>query len=103
MLASQWVIHRDPRWFDDPLAFRPDRWTPELRASLPRYAYFPFGAGPRICIGEPFAWMEGVLLLAAIAHRWRMLLVSGHPVTPRPKVTLRPAHGMRMTLRRAIP
>jgi cytochrome P450 len=103
MLASQWVIHRDPRWFDDPLAFRPDRWTPELRASLPRYAYFPFGAGPRICIGEPFAWMEGVLLLAAIAHRWRMRLVSGHPVTPRPKVTLRPAHGMRMTLRRAIP
>lgn len=103
MLASQWVIHRDPRWFEDPEAFRPDRWTPELRASLPRYAYFPFGAGPRICIGEPFAWMEGVLLVAAIARRWRMSLVPGHPVAAHPKVTLRPAHGMRMTLRRAIP
>ncbi len=58
MLASQWVIHRDPRWFDEPLEFRPERWTPETRVSLPRYAYFPFGAGPRICIGEPFAWMR---------------------------------------------
>lgn len=100
MLTSQWVVHRDPRWFDEPLEFRPERWTPEARASLPRYAYFPFGAGPRICIGEPFAWMEGALLLAAIARRWRMRLVPGHPVATQPKVTLRPAHGMRMTLQR---
>jgi len=100
MLTSQWVVHRDPRWFDEPLEFRPERWTPEARASLPRYAYFPFGAGPRICIGEPFAWMEGALLLAAMARRWRMRLVPGHPIATQPKVTLRPAHGMQMELER---
>jgi cytochrome P450 len=100
VLTSQWVVHRDPRWFEDPLEFRPERWTPQLRGALPRYAYFPFGAGPRICIGEPFAWMEGTLLLAAIARGWRMRLAPGHPIGFQPKVTLRPAHGMRMTLER---
>jgi cytochrome P450 len=100
VVTSQWVVHRDRRWYEDPLAFRPQRWTEEMRASLPRLAYFPFGAGPRICIGEPFAWMEGVLLLASIARRWRMRLVSGHPVAVSPQVTLRPKHGMRMSLQR---
>jgi cytochrome P450 len=71
-----------------------------MGAALPRYAYFPFGAGPRICIGEHFAWMEGRLLLAALARRWRLRLVPGHPVAVAPQVTLRPAHGMRMTLER---
>lgn len=103
LLTSQWVLHHDERWFPDPLAFLPERWTQEARASLPRHAYFPFGAGPRICIGEPFAWMEGVLLLATIARRWQMRLVPGHTVALQPKVTLRPRHGMRMTLERRAP
>jgi cytochrome P450 len=98
LVASQWVMHRDGRWFDEPLSFRPERWTDEFRASLPRNAYFPFGAGPRVCIGEPFAWMEGTLLLATLARRWRLRLVPGHPIGFAPQVTLRPAHGMRMTL-----
>jgi cytochrome P450 len=100
LVASQWVVHRDARWFEDPLSFRPDRWTDDFRASLPRNAYFPFGAGPRICIGEPFAWMEGQLLLATVARRWRFRLVPGHPIGIAPQVTLRPAHGMRMTVER---
>jgi cytochrome P450 len=100
VVASQWVIHRDPRWYEDPQAFRPERWTEDARSSLPRLAYFPFGAGPRICIGEPFAWMEGALLLATIARRWRMRMVPGHRIAVSPQVTLRPKHGMRMILER---
>jgi cytochrome P450 len=100
LVTSQWVIHRDDRWFEDASSFRPDRWSDDMRAALPRYAYFPFGAGPRICIGEHFAWMEGRLLLAALARRWRLRLVPDHPIAIAPQVTLRPAHGMRMTLER---
>jgi cytochrome P450 len=102
LVTSQWVIHRDGRWFEEALAFRPERWTEEFRASLPRNAYFPFGAGPRICIGEPFAWMEGTLLLATLARRWRLRLVLGHPIGFAPQVTLRPVHGIRMTLERRV-
>lgn len=93
-LVSPWLMHRDPRFWDEPLAFRPERW--EGRGERPRYAYFPFGAGPRVCIGEPFAWMEGVLLLATIARRWRFRRVHAHPVALRPLITLRPRYGMRM-------
>ena len=66
-------------------------------ATLPKFAYFPFGGGPRQCIGESFAWMELILLVATIAQRWRLQLVPGHPVVPEPLVTLRTKHGMRMT------
>ncbi len=97
-VVSQWVTHRDPRWWPDPLRFEPDRFTPEGEAARPRHAYFPFGAGTRMCIGERFAWMEGILVLAAIAQRRRLRLVSGHPVATLPLVTLRPRHGMRMTV-----
>jgi cytochrome P450 len=100
LVTSQWVVHRDERWFEDATTFCPERWTDEMRAALPRYAYFPFGGGPRICIGEPFAWMEGTLLLATLARRWRLRRVPGHPVAISPQVTLRPAHGIRMTLHR---
>ncbi|HEV7501383.1 MAG TPA: cytochrome P450, partial [Vicinamibacteria bacterium] len=62
----------------------------------PRFAYFPFGAGARSCIGEPFAWMEGVLLLATIGQRWRLRLQPGHPVAPKALMTLRPRYGMKM-------
>jgi cytochrome P450 len=95
VLTSQWVTHRDPRWWPEPERFRPERWG-EAPGDRPKFAYFPFGAGTRVCIGEQFAWMEGMLLLATIAQRWRLRLVPGHPVVPQAIITLRPRHGMRM-------
>jgi cytochrome P450 len=97
---AQWVVHRDPRWFDAPLEFRPERWTAEMQKRLPRYAYFPFGGGPRQCIGNNFALMEAQLLLATIAQKFRFSLVPGHPVIPQPSITLRPRHGIRAVLHR---
>jgi len=97
-LMSQWVMHRDPRYYDQPDRFRPDRWTPAFKTALPRFAYFPFGGGPRQCIGESFAWMELVLVVATIAQQWKLRLVPGHPVVPQPLVTLRTKHGMKMTV-----
>jgi len=99
VMMSQWVMHRDARFFAEPLKFDPERWTAEFKAALPKYAYFPFGGGPRQCIGEGFAWMELVLLVAAIAQRWRMELVTGQEVEPEPVVTLRPRNGVRVILR----
>ena len=96
IVMSQWIVHRDARHYPDPERFDPDRWTPEFKTTLPRFAYFPFGGGPRQCIGESFAWMELVLLVATIAQRWRFELAPGHPVEPRAAVTLRPKHGMKM-------
>src|SRR6185295_12448167 len=90
ILMSPWVMHRDPRYFTAPLSFNPERWANDVIDSRPRYSYFPFGGGPRICIGESFAWTEGVLLLATIAQRWRLRLVPDHAVRPYPLVTLRP-------------
>ncbi len=98
VLMSQYVMHRDPGYFAEPLKFNPDRWTPEARESRPQFSYFPFGGGPRRCIGEGFAWMEGILLIATIARHWQMRLVPNHPVAIKPVITLRPKHGMRMTL-----
>jgi len=124
VLMSQYILHRDPRYWHQPLAFLPERFSVEQQsvgagrapsganspatstayipviksAGVPRFCYFPFGAGPRQCIGESFAWMEGILTLAAIAQRWRLRLVPGHPVEPQPLITLRPKYGMKMTL-----
>jgi len=98
VLMSQFVMHRDPRYFADPLKFDPDRWTTEARESRPQFSYFPFGGGPRRCIGEGFAWMEGILLIATIARQWQMRLVPNHPVVLKPVITLRPKYGMRMTV-----
>jgi cytochrome P450 len=95
VLTSPYVMHRDARWFPDPLAFKPERWETE-DPSRPKFAYFPFGGGTRVCIGERFAWMEGVLTLATLAHRWRFRLVEGHPVDTHARITLRARHGMRM-------
>ena len=97
VLASQWVMHRDPRYFDEPDSFRPERWLDGLAGRLPAGAYFPFGDGPRRCIGQSFALMESALVLAAVAQRFQFRLVPGHPVVPEPLVTLRPRHGIRMT------
>ena len=96
LALSPYVVHRDPRFWPDPLRFDPERFTPEAKAARPRFAYFPFGAGARSCIGEPFAWMEGVLLLATIGQRWRLRLQPGHPVEPKALMTLRPRYGMKM-------
>jgi cytochrome P450 len=98
LVMSQWVVQRDARWFEAPSAFRPERWENDLAKRLPRYAYFPFGGGPRLCIGNTFAMMEATLLLATIAQRFRFALAPGEPVTPMLSVTLRPARGIRMRL-----
>ncbi|HEY6935657.1 MAG TPA: cytochrome P450 [Terriglobales bacterium] len=98
VLMSQYVLHRDERYFPDPLRFDPGRFTPEAKAKRPKLAYFPFGAGPRQCIGESFAWMEGVLALATIGQKWKLRLVPGQKVEPQPLITLRPKHGLRMIL-----
>jgi cytochrome P450 len=95
-IAPTWVVHRDRRWFEEPEAFRPERWAGDLTQRLPRFAYFPFGGGPRQCIGNSFAQMEAVLLLAAIAQRFRLSLVPGQRITPTPYITLRPEPGIRM-------
>jgi len=98
VLVSQWVMHHDPRYFPDPFKFDPERWTAEAREARPKFSYFPFGGGPRVCIGEQFAWMEGALLIATIAQQWRMRLASDQIVEPRAMITLRPKHGMRMVV-----
>ena len=96
---SQYIIQRDPANFSDPLRFDPDRFTPDQKAARPRFAYFPFGGGGRQCIGEAFAWMEGVLVLATIAQKWRLEFVPGQQVGLQPKITLRPKYPMMMTAR----
>lgn len=98
VLMSQYVMHRDERYFPDPSRFDPDRWTEVARSSRPQFSYFPFGGGPRRCIGESFAWMEGVLLLATVAQQWQMRLAPNQVVALRPVITLRPKHGMKMVL-----
>ncbi len=89
VLASQWVIHRDPRWFPEPLAYRPERWTDDFRAGLPRFAYFPFGGGARSCIGENFAWTEMVLIMATLIRKWRLSMTpEAADAQPYPKISL---------------
>jgi cytochrome P450 len=98
LVMSPYIMQRDARYYAAPERFDPDRWTPEFKASLPKFAYFPFGGGPRQCIGESFAWMELILLVATIAQKWDLRLVPGHPVELQPLITLRAKHGMRMTV-----
>jgi len=100
VLLSQYVMHHNERYYDDPFKFDPERWTDEARAARPRHSYFPFGSGPRLCIGEQFAWMEGILIIATLAQVWRMRLVPDHPVKMQPLITLRPRYGMKMILER---
>ena len=100
VIVPTWVVHRDRRWFDEPDAFRPERWEGGLAQRLPRYAYFPFGGGPRQCIGNGFAMMEAILVVAAIAKRFRLSLVPGQHITPTPYVTVRPEPGPRVRLAR---
>ncbi len=94
VLMSQWLLHRDARWFDEPERFRPDRWADGLAKRLPKFAYFPFGGGPRQCIGNSFALMEAELVLATLAQRCRLTLAEGPPVLPLPGLTLKPSRGI---------
>jgi cytochrome P450 len=100
VLVSQYLLHRDARFWDRADQFWPERWLAKDAATRHRYAYFPFGAGPRICIGEQFAWMEGALVLATISRCWRFERQPGHVVALQPIVTLRPRHGLLMTSHR---
>jgi cytochrome P450 len=95
---SQYIMGRDPQYFPDPLRFDPSRFTPEAKAARSKFAYFPFGAGNRQCIGESFAWMEGVFSIATIASRWRMRYLDPAPPTPQAKITLRPRDPLRVQL-----
>jgi cytochrome P450 len=95
-ILSPYVMHRHPRYYPDPERFDPERFTPEAKQSRPKFAYFPFGGGPRVCIGERFAWMEGVLVLATILQNWRFELVPGQIIEPHPQITLRTRYGIRM-------
>jgi cytochrome P450 len=98
VVMSQWVMHRDPRFFENPEFFNPDRWSEEFTERLPRFAYFPFGGGPRVCIGSSFAMMEATLLVISILQRFHFSLVPGCEVTPVTSITLRPKNGVRVLL-----
>lgn len=100
VLLSQYVMHRDSRYFPDPSRFDPERWMTTAREARPQFSYFPFGGGARRCIGEGFARTAGILLLATLAGAWRLRLVSEHDVEMQPILTLRPKHGIRMTVQR---
>ncbi|MCS6825201.1 MAG: cytochrome P450 [Caldilinea sp.] len=99
VLISPYVTHRLEHLWPEPERFEPDRFAPEEEHLRPKFAYFPFGGGPRRCIGEPFAWMEGQLLLAAIAHRYQLQVAPGYVAELDPQITLRPRHGMPVILK----
>jgi cytochrome P450 len=99
VVMSQWVVHRDPDLWPEPLRFDPERFEPARKAARHRFTYFPFGGGPRVCIGDGFAWLAGTLLVATIAQRWRLELVPGQQVLPLPRVTLRLRNGLKLVAR----
>ena len=98
ILMSQYVMHRNPLFFPEPNTFYPDRWTDEFKKNLPRFSYFPFGGGIRSCVGEPFAWMETILITAIINRLWKMNSIPSNKVVLKPLATLRPKYGMRMKI-----
>jgi len=100
VLMSQWVNHRDPEYFPDPEAFRPERWENGLAKRIPKFAYYPFGGGQRICIGNSFALMEAAIILAAIGQRYRFTLDPEAVIEIKPQITLMPAYDIPVTLQR---
>ncbi len=102
LITSQWVLHHDARYYPEPFAFKPERWTPEAQARRPKFAYFPVCGGPPLCNCEQIAWMEGILLLATIGQRWRLRLAPGQRVELRPTITLRPKYGLVMVPERRM-
>ena len=99
ILISPWLVQHDARWWPEPERFDPERWAPDA-PERHRFAYFPFGAGTRICIGEQFAWTEMLLVLATLVPQWRLSLAPGARVAPEAIITLRPKHGIAMRLHR---
>jgi cytochrome P450 len=102
IFVSQYLIQRDPRFFSDPERFDPDRWTPQTAAQRPKYSYFPFGGGPRQCIGEGLAWLIGLLVIATIGQRWQFALAPRQKIELEPLITLRPKYGIRMMIKRRL-
>ncbi|MEL7315166.1 MAG: cytochrome P450 [Cyanobacteria bacterium J06559_3] len=102
ILMSPWVMQRSDRYFEEPLAFKPERWQSDLEKQLPKGVYIPFGEGPRICIGKGFAQMEATLILATLAQQYQLDLMPEATIEPLPSITLRPKGGVRMTLRRRL-
>jgi cytochrome P450 len=100
VIVSQWVMHRDPRFFQHPEKFDPNRWTAERAQAIPKFAYFPFGAGPRGCVGQSFAMMEAILLLACIAQKFQLRVPADYQAVPMPSVTLRPKNGVQAVVHR---
>lgn len=98
VLISPWILHRHRALWDNPDYFEPERFAPGRKGKIHRFAYIPFGAGPRICIGMGFSLQEATIILAAIIQRFRLKLMEGHPVEPQARLTLRPKHGLRMRL-----
>jgi cytochrome P450 len=96
VMFTPYTVHRDARWFDDPDAFRPERWADRLAQRIPRFAYFPFGGGPRVCLGQQFALIEAVLVVADIARQYRLILEANTEVRPDPTLTLRLKNGLPM-------
>jgi cytochrome P450 len=103
VIMSPYVMHHDARYFEQPEAFQPERFAPGYEERLPRYAYFPFGGGPRVCIGNQFAMMEANLVLATIIQRFRVSLTPGQRVEMQPMITLRPRGSLQMTLTERAP
>ena len=103
VLMPQWTVHRDPRWFSDPEAFLPERWLDGLADRLPRFAYFPFGGGARVCVGNHFATLEAILVLATLMQHLDVRADPGFRLTLSPSVTLRPRRGVQLDLRRRPP
>jgi cytochrome P450 len=100
VIMSQWLMHRDPRYYDEPTRFLPDRWLDHRYKTAPRFSYFPFAGGPRICIGSSFATTEAALVLATIAQQYQIRVASSAPIETTPSITLRPRHGIPVTLTR---
>ncbi len=98
VVTSPYVTHRQAAVWREPETFDPDRFTEERVAGRPRFAFYPFGGGPRLCIGDQFAMTEARLIIASVAQRYRLRLVPGHPIVVEPGVTLRPKHGLMMKL-----
>ena len=97
-MISPYVTHRLPEFWPDPERFNPDRFALDRIQERPRFAYVPFAAGPRLCMGRNFALMEGTFVIAMVAQRYRLKLVPGHPIEMKTMATMRPRHGVRMTL-----
>jgi cytochrome P450 len=102
VLMSQWVVQRDERWFREPERFRPERWLGAECADLPRFAYFPFGGGPRVCVGQHFALLELLLVVARIGQSCRFERLE-EPLVPAPVITLRPSGPVNFRVRRRTP